>query len=439
MSDILGQLEQLSLRSSECIKEALSLALPDCAYGIEALNPTLHKVVSVKLATCEFQNAGVMYPVSCDDLETQLAQCLQALEKSPLYWTSYSGYYRGLHTFCHEESLPYEKDNIVNLFLNITRIYTRFEQDFFKAQRVSEEWVQKMSENMANLEKQLQELTNMLQEIKVSVTQEVLNLGDEISKVLENSVMNIHQIMEGCFQLKTLFERELNMARQRIQDTVQTQVQQIIEANSDLLSISQELSENLQEISVRLEGLGKITYEDLETASQLNQIIRENIFLGSDALRLSSDVGEYLQDQKYLVGLTFQEVISMQTELIQEYSQQISHQHTLQFSHYVQVTSSQISEMLNETIEKLGLIDDLLLGLVNFSGNLQSGMKFFGRIPLIFLKYCLYILTNWPSAALITMILLKIRTTYSLTLLSILCGVYLAMSLTSLEIWGKIT
>ncbi|ODV81784.1 Tht1-like nuclear fusion protein, partial [Suhomyces tanzawaensis NRRL Y-17324] len=107
--------------ASVCVQKSLQPILPAClSQGIESLDPNLRKILAIKLALCEFQNAGILYPSACNHLDEELELCIENLEKSPQYWTTFSGYYREIQTICYEESLPYQKDHVISLFNNIT-------------------------------------------------------------------------------------------------------------------------------------------------------------------------------------------------------------------------------------------------------------------------------------------------------------------------------
>ncbi|SCU85680.1 LADA_0D08966g1_1 [Lachancea dasiensis] len=148
-----GQLENVALNSQEtapsaeefnriirlnfpqyrsyCAGEALREFLPRCMQnGIETLDPQLRVQAAIKLSFCEFQESGLeVTPHRCLDLSLEGSKrCMDQMRSSPQWWTTYSGNYQRLSTLCYENSLPFEKEQLVELFLNITKIYASFSE-----------------------------------------------------------------------------------------------------------------------------------------------------------------------------------------------------------------------------------------------------------------------------------------------------------------------
>lgn len=79
--------------------------------------------------------------------------CMMELERSPQWWTTYSGNYQHLSSICFENSLPYEKDQILELFLNITDVYGEFYQNIESQIRQAETQMENQSrENFERLQ-----------------------------------------------------------------------------------------------------------------------------------------------------------------------------------------------------------------------------------------------------------------------------------------------
>lgn len=143
---------------SHCVTEALKSFLPICLeQGIEFVDSALRVEAAVKLSICEFKASGLEHiPNSCDswDIDSMM-ECMIRLESSAQWWTTYSGNYQRLSSICFENSLPYEKQQILDLFLNVTRMYNDI-SDALRAQvheiiSDTESASRKHLENMANM------------------------------------------------------------------------------------------------------------------------------------------------------------------------------------------------------------------------------------------------------------------------------------------------
>ncbi|KAG2731268.1 hypothetical protein G9P44_005684 [Scheffersomyces stipitis] len=128
------------IKNNKCVMDSISNILPQCsAQGIESLDPYERKVSAVKLSICEFQEARMMYPEYCNDLTNGVELCIAELQHTPQYWTTFSGYYREIATICYQESFPYQKEQIIDLYQNITLVYSKFLQDIKKSNGNSKE------------------------------------------------------------------------------------------------------------------------------------------------------------------------------------------------------------------------------------------------------------------------------------------------------------
>lgn len=124
--------QKFPAKRSSCLKNALSPFLRVCLiHGVESVHPELRVRTAVHLSLCEFETSGLTeIPEECllDLIEAQdFQECVHALQSSPQWWTTYSGNYQNLPQMCFESSLPYEKEQIIDLFLNITELYSRYQ------------------------------------------------------------------------------------------------------------------------------------------------------------------------------------------------------------------------------------------------------------------------------------------------------------------------
>ena len=127
--------ESFPFLESNCVRESLRIFLPLClTSGTESVDETLRMETAVKLSLCEFKNSRLSHiPEVCinsngdddddDDDMMSLMDCMLEMETSTQWWTTYSGNYQRLPSICFENSLPYEKEQILQMFLNVTDLF----------------------------------------------------------------------------------------------------------------------------------------------------------------------------------------------------------------------------------------------------------------------------------------------------------------------------
>ncbi|OBA19040.1 Tht1-domain-containing protein, partial [Metschnikowia bicuspidata var. bicuspidata NRRL YB-4993] len=106
-----------------CSQNALYEFINECQLrGADSVSPKLRIQLAVKLSICEFKEANVEYPKSCQNVECDedFEICVQEFLESPQLWTTYSGHYRRLRSVCYEEAVPFIRHNILDLFFNVT-------------------------------------------------------------------------------------------------------------------------------------------------------------------------------------------------------------------------------------------------------------------------------------------------------------------------------
>ncbi|CCE65945.1 hypothetical protein TPHA_0N01640 [Tetrapisispora phaffii CBS 4417] len=117
---------------SNCVKEALKELMPVCLkHGFEYVSSDLKVRTAVQMSLCEFRESGIEnIPRECELSEgTETLNCLIELESYPQWWTTYSGNFQKLSSICFEYSLPYEKDQILQVFMNVTDLFGNINAD----------------------------------------------------------------------------------------------------------------------------------------------------------------------------------------------------------------------------------------------------------------------------------------------------------------------
>lgn len=143
---------------SKCVKDALKDIIPECMrLGVDSIEPGLQKKAAIQLSICEFENSKVTYPSSCYNMinDNDFDSCIFDIERAPQYWTTFSGYYREITKICYEESLPFEKEQIISLYSNITKLYSKMFQDLNDSYKDSTHIQQMMKNEFKELQRMM--------------------------------------------------------------------------------------------------------------------------------------------------------------------------------------------------------------------------------------------------------------------------------------------
>ncbi|EDO15890.1 hypothetical protein Kpol_1019p10 [Vanderwaltozyma polyspora DSM 70294] len=162
-----------------CAKDALEKFMPICLKdGAEAITSELRVETAVKLSLCEFKASGIeSIPIECKNAtpDTMLS-CLIQLESYPQWWTTYSGNFQRLTSVCYENSLPYEKEQILNLFLNVTDMYSDINVSLEKyikdtlssVESDTSKFMSEFSERLYNLQDLMDDIMNEIHNNNIS-------------------------------------------------------------------------------------------------------------------------------------------------------------------------------------------------------------------------------------------------------------------------------
>ncbi|KAK9468921.1 Tht1-like nuclear fusion protein-domain-containing protein [Lipomyces arxii] len=106
---------------TSCFRDMLADILPSC----EILTTQSRVVHAIKLTLCELGAVNIQPPNIClselDDANNRQF-CLDNLQSSPQFWTSFSGNFRSIGTICLAERKNHEKEEIIQLYQNLTDI-----------------------------------------------------------------------------------------------------------------------------------------------------------------------------------------------------------------------------------------------------------------------------------------------------------------------------
>lgn len=185
---------------SSCFQYALGDALQRCRdVGVEAMDLETRKMLSVKLTLCEMTNLNLPFPSICTNNE-RTDDCIHSLEKVPQYWTLFSGNYREIRKICFEESLPFEKSQILKLYTNITKVFVKLHNDLATSDTTT-------SDQHNKLEKKFEELLKQVLILKNEIVLALLSAADGFSVVAENS----QSVLQMSLDLMQSFTDENSM------------------------------------------------------------------------------------------------------------------------------------------------------------------------------------------------------------------------------------
>lgn len=134
-------------RYSSCQRKVLIPFLQRCVkFGVEGMTSEERMQIAVEMAICDFRAAKSPYPNSCSPEGTSdvtdATDCLSELIKSPSLYNAYHGYLLALGSVCREESKLYEKDQFIELFLNMAKVISKLVFDIKELLKHNEDHIQ---------------------------------------------------------------------------------------------------------------------------------------------------------------------------------------------------------------------------------------------------------------------------------------------------------
>ena len=398
-----------------CVKEALKDIIPECIkYGVDAIDSRLQKVTAMKLSICEFENSKVDFPSSClnIDSESSFDGCIADIERAPQHWTTFSGYYRDITKICYEESLPFEKEQILSLYSNVTKIFSSLLRNFngtygstvvmqnkikleldkilcdmrkgVLLQSQSIELV--LNKKLDNFTKRSSEVFQGTWELSHNFSTETLhvfeniflsmeNLSKEVTKVstglsnadvdkvLEESrnaaVQNSHFLYEKYSSIFLEIIESLNIA-----NTLSTEQQYAVGSVAHSLHKNQELSENLRLSLISIDEQVHQHYSSImeELDTMMISFSRHNEEMISDVIKsTNNDLVDYASNLVSSLNLKFEETSLKLDEVISN----------------IDSVSHRISNATSYFLDGVTLLtDNLFVGILS---NVYNGIEYLGQ------------------------------------------------------------
>lgn len=318
---------------TSCVRTALDPILGQCLKSsVNDIDPQLRAATAAKLSVCEFEVAGIEYPEECHGRKggyffggdsVDYALCVMTMEKRSQWWTTYSGYYRSIGEICLQESLPYEKEEIWKMFLDVTEHYENvFEvlQDYVDASEKfkmeSKASFEKMSslmnqmkasgeQNMDKIDMMWEYITKQMERLS-SMSVAVTTLAKEQTDSLESNILSFFQSIDTRFtsELETLRNRFLSDLEQRdllMSTSVEATRAALLTLNRQLSStyeISKDLHLNVEASSQSADSLN-------ESLSSMNGIVDSLKSGVKDATDVITTMNDVLLDNVLVRGMLF--------------------------------------------------------------------------------------------------------------------------------------
>lgn len=333
------QFDLIKTERSDCAQQAVSEIMPFCIAG-NTLTPSMRRSLAIELSICEFELAGIVYPSICKSIgsDDEEAICIMELEASPQFWTTFSGYYRDVRTICYEESLPYEKEQVINLFSNITTIYETFYTEMKQSRAYSEE---AQSQLQARFEDMVSIFNTMVDELYVyhqEMNEDFKEFSANVGLILDTALHVISDTASSYTDDLQVIGAHLNFFAAEMEQVAKTV------SNIDLRHFQDQIIDSYAVLSDKSrQFLDELTFGmDLATlVSQINQQLAQEI---NAELTLTSSMVSNLNISSLLENITEYLNKELETTLLE--SQVI-------MDTFLNVSFHRIDSKLNETFSNL--------------------------------------------------------------------------------------
>lgn len=414
--------EKFPFLKSTCVKDALQNFLPTCLkQGIESVETSFRVETAVKLSICEFKESGLNYiPDACNstDIESMM-DCMLELESSAQWWTTYSGNYQRLPTICFENSLPYEKEQILALFLNITDVYGEMNEN------MTSHFYRIISKVETASEKHFEKVVKMFNEYMDVMAKTAKSHEMNMKDSFEMHKDDMHQII---IQNSEIFNTEIQKKDAELMHSMH-HVQDII------ADIAEELKDNdiaAQIRELKLKDLdnwrefGETSFDLLQAHSQsqhemndelqdLFYLTRENIAAiskelaesQSKAVKVLENYDEVINNSMLPTLLDFQEVLLYEWK----HTTAVIHEDVALWNNEISRTFETLSLKLNNTMEKVEDLNQMVSKFRDtfaiFSRMIELAVKIF-QYNFKILRYMLSNKILWTMMTL-TLLMTKIN------------------------------
>ena len=176
--------------------------------------------------------------------------CIHALESSPQWWTTYSGNYQNLPQLCFENALPFEKEQILELFLNITDLYSDFQS------AIQTHWLAFNT----NLGTQAENSLNMLKHL----------FDDYLVEFTKTKKDHEHQMQHEFTSMKSEFQSDISALTEIVHEVDADILNDVTQLRISILSALKNTEETLfEQLANQKKGAIQTTHEIAGLLSEL--------------------------------------------------------------------------------------------------------------------------------------------------------------------------
>lgn len=356
---------------NDCAKKALEPIINQCAEGIETISPIQQKLIAIQLSICEFENAEISYPSECKS--QNLDSCILLLEKSPQYWTTFSGYYREIRNICHQISLPFAKDQILQVYENITEFYRTLMDEMTSSN--------KYTENMQNeLKAKFDKLINVIDLILADREKNREDLKSSFNifrtnfeKSLNNALLVMKHSYDDANSNINELERHLNYFINdmlHVYILINEKTAEVLSQQDEIIGNYDGILEQIQKIKYKLDSVREETLEAHISNNQLVHDVQANL---ERSLFAVSNLNSHLQlsinnfieqneDIRNQNSMVFEEIFELFLDHLNE-SGQIAMD---SFKAKLSLSLNRLQEKMNQTEESIDNLNTKVSELFRF-------------------------------------------------------------------------
>ncbi|CCE79655.1 Piso0_001737 [Millerozyma farinosa CBS 7064] len=308
---------------SPCVVEALQKFIPQCiVHGVDSIDPSVQKYSALKLSICEFENSHIQIPSVCYGMKdpVEYDSCIIQIEKTPQYWATFTGYYREIVKICYEESLPFEKEQILHLYTNVTKVLNRLMKEMHHAYSSSEE-------NSEHMFSGFTELRNMMKDI--------IRENNDASHVMRDNYNKIfkqyEKVVEDTSQVSKVHGDRINEMMSDVLNTLQFTGFQVSELSLslDALKFNDKIEEIKESAISEYRNMANISMEATQNIfDQLNSLSK----YADETRNSTSNIEMSLQQSESHVD-TMKNSLEDSTFFVKHYTELVKFEleHTLNF------------------------------------------------------------------------------------------------------------
>nr|Q59WU8.2 RecName: Full=Nuclear fusion protein KAR5; AltName: Full=Karyogamy protein 5; Flags: Precursor [Candida albicans SC5314] len=371
---------------NDCAKKALEPIINQCAEGIETISPFQQKSIAIQLSICEFENAEISYPSECRS--QNLDTCILLLEKSPQYWTTFSGYYREIRNICHQVSLPFAKDQILQVYGNITEFYRTLMDEMTNSSKYTENMQNELKAKfdkligvidliLADREKNREDLKSSFNMFKNNFEKSLNNALVVMKHSYEDANSNVKELESHLNYFINDMSQVYILINEKALE-VKSQQDRIKEHNADILNQIEEIKKNLDNA---YEEASEVQISNNQLVHDIQSSLDYSLFTVSNLnshLQLSiNDFIEKNEDIRSRAPIIFEEIFGLFLNHLNESGQLAMDS----FEAALDLSLNMLHQKLNQTERSIDNLNSKVSDLAHFADSLKKYASSIFNVP----------------------------------------------------------